>query len=102
MFFQKIRRSIKEVTSRPMEVNLKSMPAVKNLYLRVSESLQDKDKQLHSLNRAYKGAFIIIATLSVVGHMVTLHITNNQRENAEITFTITNMHALVDTVVSQA
>lgn len=85
-----------------MEVSLKSMPGVKNLYLRIVDSLQDKDKQLHSLKRAYICAFSIIAIISTLSHFVTVHLTNNEKENAEVTFTITNMRSLVDTVVSQA
>jgi diguanylate cyclase (GGDEF)-like protein len=85
-----------------MEVSLKSMPGMKNLYLRIVDSLQDKDKQLHSLKRAYIGAFSIIGILSLLGHFVTAHLTSNEKENAEVTFTITNMRSLVDTIVSQA
>lgn len=85
-----------------MEVNLSSMPMMKGLYLRLVESLQDKDKRLQSLKRAYTGALFIIGAMSILGHVVTIHITNNQRENAQVTFTITNMRSLVDAVVSEA
>ena len=102
MGFERIRKTVREMTSQPLEVNLNSMPGVKGIYLRIVDSLQDKDKQLHSLKRAYIGAFTIIAILSIVGHGVTIHITNNQRENAQVTFSITSMRSLVDAVVSQA
>ena len=100
--FGKIRAVINDLTSKPLEVSLNSMPAVKNMYLRVVEALQDKDMQLQNLTRAYVGALSLIALISILGHIVTVHLTSNQRENAEVTFTITNLRSLVDTIVSQA
>ncbi len=100
--FRKFRRTVNNLASQPLEVSLQSVPAVKNLYLRLVETLQDKDKQLERLNKAYVSAFCIIALISILGHLVTAHVTSNQRENAEVTFTITNMRSLVDIIVSQA
>jgi len=100
--FRKIQRTVNDLTAKPLEVNLHSVPAVKNLYLRLVDTLQDKDKQLQSLTVAYISALSLIAILSIFGHLVTAHLTSNQKENAEVTFTITNMRSLVDTVISQA
>jgi diguanylate cyclase (GGDEF)-like protein len=74
----------------------------KSFYLRLPENLPKKDRQQQSLTRAYKGALGIIAALTIIGHTLTAYITNNQRESAEITFRITNLHSLVDVIVSQA
>lgn len=98
----KVKKTVSDIKEKPLEVNLQSMPVVKNMYMRIVERMTDKDKQQQSLTRAYVGAFSIIAVLSIIGHLLTIHINNNQRESAEITFTITNMRSLVDTVVSQA
>ena len=100
--FKKIQKTVNDLASQPLEVSLHSLPAVKNIYMRLVDTLQDKDKQLQSLTRAYLGAFSIIAVLSILGHIVTAHVTSNQRENAEVTFTITNLRSLVDTIISQS
>src|SRR4051812_24427503 len=103
MILQRIRKTVRELSAPPpKDTNLSSMPGVKGIYLRIVDSLNNKDRQLHSLKRAYIGAFSIIAALSILGHAATIHITNNQRENAQVTFAISNMRSLVDAVESQA
>ncbi|MDE2335954.1 MAG: GGDEF domain-containing protein, partial [Alphaproteobacteria bacterium] len=69
---------------------------------RIGHSLQKKDVRLQSLTRAYLTAFSIIALVSILGHVVTAHITSRQRENANVTFMITNLRSLVDAVAAQA
>ncbi len=64
--------------------------------------LMKKDDKLQSLTRAYVTAFSIIAAISIFGHVVTAHITSRQRDNANVTFRITNLRSLVDEVASQA
>ncbi len=64
--------------------------------------LLKKDDKLRSLTRAYVTAFSIIAFISILGHIVTAHITSRQRDNANVTFRITNIRSLVDEVSSQA
>jgi diguanylate cyclase (GGDEF)-like protein len=102
MIFQRIRKTVREVTSQPLEVNLKALPALKSVYMSLLDWPQDKDKQLYSLKRAYIGAFSIIAAISILSHIVTAHITSNEKENAKVTVTITHMRSLVETIVSQA
>jgi len=102
MISERIRKIVRGVAVQPLESKLSKVPFFKGLFLRITDSPQDKDRQLHSLKRAYIGAFSIIGLLSILGHGVTIHITNNQRENAQVTFAITNMRSFVDTIVSQA
>jgi diguanylate cyclase (GGDEF)-like protein len=100
--FRKVKRTVNTLTAQPLEVSLQSVPIVKNLYMRLVETLQDKDKQLQSLTRAYLGAFTIIGIISILGHVATYYITAGQKENAEVTFTIIKMRSLVDTIQSEA
>jgi len=100
MIFKTIRKTVRNAASQPMEVRLKSLPALKEFYLSLIYRGQDQDKQLHSLRRAYIGAVAIVALLSILGDVVTVHITSNEKENAEVTATIGNMRGLVETIVS--
>ncbi|MDF3024974.1 MAG: diguanylate cyclase, partial [Alphaproteobacteria bacterium] len=55
-----------------------------------------------SLTRAYVCAFAIIAVLTIAGHLVVSYTTTKQKDDAEITFAMTGMRALIDIGVSNA
>jgi len=100
MALQKIRKTVRSVVSQHVEPKLKTIPFIKDFFLMFEE--KDKDKQLHSLRRAYIGAFFIIGILTLLSHVVTSHITSNEKENAQVTVMITKMQSMVENIVSQA
>ena len=64
--------------------------------------LRKKDVRLQNMTRAYLTALSVIALISILGHFLTAHITSRQRENANVTFMITNLRSLADETAAQA
>jgi diguanylate cyclase (GGDEF)-like protein len=85
-----------------MKQIIDSVQSIKTSYTRLLDSAQDKDKQQQTLTMAYMGALSVIAVLTIISHFLTAYITNSQKENAEITFAMTNMRSQADIIVSQA
>ncbi|HYD17224.1 MAG TPA: GGDEF domain-containing protein [Patescibacteria group bacterium] len=55
-----------------------------------------------SLTRAYLCAFAIIAALTLIGHFMVSYTISKQKDDAEVTFTMTTMRSLIDIAVSNA
>lgn len=97
-----IKKALHNLTAKPLDVHLRSLPIIKHFYAQITNDSHDADKQQKTLTRAYVSAFTLIAFFSLGDHFLSVHINNNQRENAEVTFALTNTRALVDSIVTQA